>query len=110
MLGNTEIKAFPQPELLSLCYPQACNTATLFPPTGHRGGGRKDGGGEGVLHCGSVPITQRTPGHVLHGVARKGAAAQIWSLLPSLPSFGSYKEWPHLTKDPSDSDSGQTAA
>lgn len=55
-----------------LCYPQACNTATLFFPTGHRGGGRK----EGALHGSSFPITQRTPGHVVQSVAQEGTVPQ----------------------------------
>lgn len=76
MFGNTEIKAYPQLELVSLCYSQACNTAVLFFPAGHRGGGRKDAGGEGALHGSSFSIRQQTPGHVLHSVTWEGAVAQ----------------------------------
>ena len=76
MLGNTEIKGFPQLEPVSLCYPQAHNTAMLFFPAGHRGGGRKDAGREGALHCSSFPIRQRTPRHALQRAAQEGAVAQ----------------------------------
>lgn len=106
MLGNTEIKAFPQLELVSPCYPHC-----------HAVSPRAIGEEEGRMQAGREPRTAAPSRSDSEHEATcctaslgKELLPGFWSLLPRLTSFGSYEEWPHLAKDHSDWDASQPAA